>query len=333
MSFKIGNISVERGQKMKGIMGSITMGDGTEVNIPVMVINGISNGPVLGITAGIHGPEVSGIWSLIKVFQELNPKQVSGTLIGIPAANPLSVQVGSYKTPIDGKNISGGFFVPPNPEGGTTERMSAITIIPLLKTVDYEIDLHSNPFPSMPFVLTDWTLCPDKKTRQETKIIADAFGLTVIEMTEGKVSGTRSIFVEKGIPAITPELAGNLYIPEEISLVGVRGIKNVMRAIGMLKGKIEPQKVDVMKGNFIYHGMLLANKGGLIDIKKKPGEKVMAGEIVIEIYNLYGEIVDKVYMPVDGYCWSFLRGIGGTHVVTEGDYLAFVFKERKDFKA
>ena len=332
MNFKIGNICVEHGQKMKGIMGSITMGDGTEVKTPVIVINGSSEGPVLSIIAGVHGPEVSGIWSLITVFKELDPQQVTGTLVGIPAANPLSVQVGTYKTPIDDKNISGAGFISPNPDGGTTERLSAI-ISPLLRMSDYVIDLHANPFPSMPFVLIDLKNCLNEKTRKGTTTIAEAFGLTVIEWNVEKVTSTRSMCVAKGTPAITPELAGSIYISDEISSAGVRGIKNVMRVLGMLKGEFEPQEVDVIRGDFIFYGMLVANKGGLIYVKKRPGEKIMTGETVIEIYNLYGEIVDEVLMPVDGYCWAFTGGIRGTHVVTEGDSLAYIFQNRVDFRS
>lgn len=47
-----------------------------------------------------------------------------------------------------------------------------------------------------------------------------------------------------------------------------------MRKIGMLKGEPEFQNVDVMKGDFVFYGMLVANKGGLIYIKKSQERKL-----------------------------------------------------------
>jgi hypothetical protein len=65
-------------------------------------------------------------------------------------------------------------------------------------------------------------------------------------------------------------------------------------------------------------------------VKTRPGVKIKKDEVAIEILNVYGDVVQEVKMPISGYCWSFTGGVGGSHAVSEGDKLAYVFTEVKE---
>ena len=116
-----------------------------------------------------------------------------------------------------------------------TERM-ANHINEALEKADYVIDMHANPLPSMPFVLTSLGLCPTVEVEKEAKKIANAFGATVIDWPTNTATTIRNICVVRGKPSITPEFSGNIYMWDEITNIGIRGIKNVTKAIGMLAG-------------------------------------------------------------------------------------------------
>ena len=158
----------------------------------------------------------------------------------------------------------------------------------------------------------------------------EAIGLTIVDWPYNKPRGIWDICLQHGKPTAALELPGNHYVFDKITQVGVKGVMNVMKAIGMFEGQLEKQNVKVLKGDFRFYGWLFAQRGGIMFIKKEPGEKIEKGETVIEILNIYGDVIQDVKMPVTGYCWSFTPGGGGvgfTHAVSEGHRLAYVFTE------
>jgi hypothetical protein len=83
-----------------------------------------------------------------------------------------------------------------------------------------------------------------------------------------------------------------------------------------------------MEGDFVAAGRLMTNTGGLMWVRQPPGKFLRQGEVAVEIMNVWGDIVEEVRMPLDGYCWSFTGGIAETHAVTEGTELAYIFRDR-----
>mgnify|MGYP005725745905 FL=1 len=65
----------------------ITDGLGNPINIPVMVAKGEKDGPILGLTAALHGNELNGISVIQRLFRELDINDLSGTVVGIPVVN------------------------------------------------------------------------------------------------------------------------------------------------------------------------------------------------------------------------------------------------------
>jgi predicted deacylase len=202
-----------------------------------------------------------------------------------------------------------------------------------LETADMVVDMHANPLPSMPFVIKDvQSNFKDEETSVNTQKMAEAFGFTIIEMPykANQPASIRAASTARGIPALTPELAGNIYIEDDVCRPGTIGLRNTMRAFDMIAGEPERQPVEVLHGHFRFAGRLRANRGGLMVIKKRPGERIAKDETVIDIVNVYGDVVEEVKMPQEGYCWSFTGGIGGTHAISEGDNLAYYFVEVTD---
>jgi predicted deacylase len=228
-------------------------------------------------------------------------------------------------------NLSGPwYFSPIEKEKGSITMRMAYYINEALKMADYVIDIHANPLPSIGFALTNLALCQNEKVRQDTRKMVEAFGLTIMDWPFKQARGIWDAGLQHGKPTASLELPGNHYIWDDITEVGVRGVMNAMKVIGMIDGQLEKQETIVIKGNFTFYGWLYAQRGGLMFVKKKMGEKIQKGETVIEIVNLYGDVVEEIKMPINGYCWSFTPGGGGvgiTHAVSEGHRLAYIFIE------
>ena len=328
----IGDTEAKSGEIAKGSLGAIELADGSMIRIPLITVNGKDDGPVLTVVAGVHGPELTGIAALQKAIKRVDPASLKGALLGIPGANPLAITFGKYTTPIDEVNLSGPWFLPSKGEDASITQRMARHINAAIEKADYVIDMHANPLPSIAFVLTDLNMCSDDKTRGGQKKIATAFGATIIDWPLEQATSLRSICVRNGKPAITPELPGNIYMWEEITEIGAIGILNVMKAIKMIDAEPEKQKIDVIKGDLCYYGRLVAQRGGLMFPRKKPGQKIEKGDTVIEIVDVYGDRVEEIKMPINGYCWAFNGGVGGTHAISEGDKLAYVFTERSEIR-
>jgi predicted deacylase len=58
--------------------------DGTS---PVMVVHGTRPGPVLCLTAAIHGDELNGVEIVRRVMNRLDPGKLGGTVVGAPIVN------------------------------------------------------------------------------------------------------------------------------------------------------------------------------------------------------------------------------------------------------
>lgn len=327
---QIGQLTASPGQIVKGHLGFVTLADGNKVGVPAVIAHGAESGPVLTVTTSVHGTEINGTGSVLRLINSLDPGKMKGTLIAVTASNPFAFQVGSYFTPFiarsDGKNLSSASVWPPDPEGTLTDRVAAV-IAPAVHAATHVIDLHSNPDDAIPFTLINRGLAPNDETREKMEQMAKAFGFTIIESSGGP-TGINGGSVANGVPAMTPELTGNMFLRDENTNAGVIGVRNVMKSIGILEGDLEKQPIEPMQGDFVAAGRLTSHKGGLVWVKQPPGKFMKKGDVAIEMMDVWGNIVEEVKMPFDGYCWSYTGGIGGTYVVPEGTPIAYAFRER-----
>lgn len=73
---------------------------------------------------------------------------------------------------------------------------------------------------------------------------------------------------------------------------------------------------------------LTLHKGGLMWIKHPPGTFLREGDAVVDMMDVWGDIVEEVKVPYDGYCWNFTGGVGYTQAVPGGTQIAVTFRER-----
>ncbi len=132
--FSMGSVTAKAGTVAKGKLGSFYLSDGTQVDIPLIVVNGAKPGPVLWLSAAMHGQELSGIgvlWELVE--KHLDPTLLRGTAVVAPLLNPFSFNGGTYYNPLDGYNINRVF--PGDPHGLTTARLASLVLEEGIKKV------------------------------------------------------------------------------------------------------------------------------------------------------------------------------------------------------
>lgn len=328
----VGNVTVAREEIKKGVIKGVELFNNVSVDIPVLMLNGAKEGPTLLLMSTQHGTEIQGIEVIRRVMREqLKPMNLRGVVIAIPVGNPLAFMHHQYLSWID--NLDVGGVRADRPEGNTTERLAHALWKEAWSKANLIVNIHCNTRPDS--LIYQWINVGNEATREKLEKMAEAFGVTTIVSDEplqkDALPTMENLAVTAGIPVILEELIDGRWISEPSTSVGVRGVLNTMKAFDMIDGEIEPQKgIPIVPGVNRYHGIIRANRGGLIRLHKKPGELIRKGEAIAEIYDLYGDIIEQVKMPVEGYVWAYPCGqsfgtSGGVQAVQTGANIAYAF--------
>jgi predicted deacylase len=313
----VGNVSAKPGETKIGPAFSVELRDGTPVSLPVILVNGAEKGPTLVITAAVHPTELVGVEAVRVVTREiLDPKKLKGRIIAFPLTNPLGLQFGEYTSPHDKVNMSVAY--PGSAQGTLTSRLANFIWENATKKATLCMDFHENVKPCLHFSIVGYSKSPE--VEKQALEAAKAFGITVIRPAGARfeLPGTKpgdlsysSTCMANGIPAFTPEFEASTELTmnrdEEVTIqVAVRGLLNVMKLMKMIPGSIEEQTgIQVLRGNFEFKGMTKANRGGIVHRLVKTGVKLKKGTPIAKIYSIYGDVVETIEMPFDGYVWGW----------------------------
>jgi len=314
--------------------------NGCELTIPLHVIKGKKEGPVLGLFAAVHGAEYYHNRIIRRIVNETDPEEINGMILAVPVANPLAFSHRSRNTPnppetsVDFANLNRVFpgkrLVPlfgsiEPTDVSLTMKMAAIIADEVIQKCNYVIDFHGN----FQGIAQKKMLYNNTKESFE---LARIFGLGIIHDTISASDAVRSQYsgltgyAEKiGIPGICPEIGGCGFgesFEKKCEGMGVQGIRNVMIHLKMFEGEIKlPNK------QFYYRNCphIRAIYGGYLESKMepegigvgKPTREVKKGEVLGKFYNPYTfKEVEQLKAPVDGLL-NYIRISGIVDVQNE----------------
>ncbi len=241
--FSIGSIQANPGEKVTGKL-IVEKGIDEGTFIPITIIHGQNPGPVLTLTAGIHGTEYVPIIALQELNSEIDPKDLSGTVILIQVANiPAFLNRSVYTSPIDQKNLNRIF---PGSEDGTISERIAFTISnEIFGRSNYYIDLHGGEFNErLVNFLYFFYGCPENDLCEKSRMMAQAMGNNYLNPVKynasfGSQSADPAIIVafRMGVASILAEFGDQGTVDYEDLQDAKKGVINVMRTIGMLDGE------------------------------------------------------------------------------------------------
>jgi predicted deacylase len=337
-ALKVGEVSAEPGRRNHGPATWVELRDGSRVHLPVILLNGQDEGPRVVINCATHPTELVGYAAIQILTRQIDATKLKGSIIAFPISNPLGMQWGEYITPHDYVNMYVAY--PGSKDGSITSRLANFIWENASKSADLVMDVHENVKPCLHFSYV--AHCEDQKVENKALEAAKAFGLTIIRpkgefalagMKPGDVEYVDALLAN-GVPAFTPELeAGtDLTMGEEWTSVrvAVRGMMNVLRKMEMIQGSPEPQtEVKVFSGNFAFYGMSIANRGGIVNRLVDVGVKLKKGTAIATVLNPYGEVIETLKIPVDGYLWGWNIGSPPNFnwSVQSGDSVAFIYQD------
>ena len=143
---KIGNIEAPKGHKAFGrFTTGITHAD-FSVDIPLHIINGARDGPVLLVQAGVSGLEIEPAMTLPGLVKKIDPTQMAGTLILVPLLNTTGFEFEQRNAIWDDKDLNtlGRGQV----DGSVSERMIYHYYDQVVRRADGLLDLHTGALSS-----------------------------------------------------------------------------------------------------------------------------------------------------------------------------------------
>lgn len=263
------------GEKRKFSFQEVQTFEGSFLNTAIFAAHGVQPGPTLCLTALVHGDERNGFEVARTAFAGTDARQLSGTLIALPAINVNGFRTGSRYMP-DRRDLNRSF--PGNPRGSNTSLIAGIVFETIKTHCDALIDLHTGSFDraNLPQVRVDLG-------NPRALELAKRFGATVVMGGSGPDGSLRKETMDAGIPAIIYEAGLPLrFEPDEIAR-GVQGVRNVMIHLGMVTGK--PSEPTPAARIFASSRWLRApvGQGGVFYADKTLGAVINAGDIVAHI--------------------------------------------------
>lgn len=306
--FAVGTASAAPGQKATGYL-EVPAGVDAATNIPVVVVNGAKPGKILALVSGAHGTEYASIIAIEKLIGELDPAQISGTVILVPLVNiPSFEQKVPHVNPVDGKSMNR--FYPGKADGTQTERASYLITKEIVDRCDYLIDYHGGDLDESLRPYAYWGPTGREAQDHISKEMVLAFGLDHIIIWRERptdpgatryLDNTASV---RGKPSIVVE-AGHAGTVEtdDVALL-VNGTLSTMRALKMLPGEphaIEnPVWIDKLVDVIAFtpeSGFQTKDVAGIWYPLVKRGTYVSAGMKLGTVTDFFGKIIAEPRAP------------------------------------
>ncbi len=279
------------------------------IALPVYIIQGTAK-PRLTVVGAQHSCEYCGSDALIRLirdFDQIDPETVNGSIVLIPVANvpgyPLRTCCVSQ---FDGSNLNRSY--PGDPQGTTTERIAHV-IWSIAKTGDYVLDLHGGDISEHIIQYAEMHLSDQKEINEISLRLAGCFDLDVVLFS---IAGSdyaypdfRSLYglaQENGIPAAIIE-AGGCGISDEHSVeYFYEGLKNVFHRFGFLEMDRKPEWIKEKRTLQVTMGVSSIERpaAGVFRSCVSAGDLVKKGQLLGEITDYFGEILDTIRSPRNG---------------------------------
>lgn len=319
-AFAIGTSEIAAGTRQTVDLPFSVMSNHTPVTLPVHVIHGRRDGPVMFVSAAVHGDEVIGAEIVRRLLRTPALKTLRGTLLAVPIVNAFGLMNHSRYLP-DRRDLNRSF--PGSPRGSLASRLAHLFLTEVVARCDIGIDLHSAAVhrTNLPQV----RVTPgNSRTLELARIFAAPLTLT----SKTRPGSLRHTAQERGVDILLYEAGEALRFDETAVRAGVSGTLRIMRHLGMIAGKASSKR----KNSTILSrdsSWVRSPEGGLLRIHKDIGAEVAEGDLLAVVSNPFGEHETTITAERAG----LIIGRTKLPIVHEGDGLFHIATIAADISA
>ena len=260
---------------------------GRAIRIPVLVVRGARSGPVLGVSAAVHGDEVNGISIIHQLIQRLDPRKLSGTLVTVPVVNVPAFEAHTRHTP-HGFDLNLHF--PGRANGNAVEVYAHRLLEAVFRKVDALVDLHtaSRGRSNSLYVRADMK-------REATARMAYLQRPQIIlhnKASDGTLRGALDV------PAITVEVGNPSRFQRDYIRRAVAGLRAVLGELGMTARRpvvMGAPPVLCARSRWIY-----TQEGGLLEVLPGLADVIEADQPIARLVDPFGDVRRTYLAPEAG---------------------------------
>lgn len=263
---------------------------GRSLSVPALIARGAEPGPVLGVTAAVHGNELNGIPAIHRLIEQLDCDQLRGTVVGIPIVN-VPAYLNHNRTLKEGMDLNR--LMPGRADGNAGEQLAFRLRTRLIEQFDYLVDLHTASFGRVNSLYVRANL-----RHPVARDMAVWQGPEIVVHNEADDGTLRRAAMKAGIPAITVEVGDPQRFQRRLIKSSVSGLFNILYGLELLPGEaVVPEEEPVIcdRSSWYY-----AERGGLLEVFPGVTDRVRAGDVVARITNLFGDTIAEFRVPRGG---------------------------------
>lgn len=287
------------------------------VHVPIHIRRGKKDGPVVFITAALHGDEINGTGAIRQLIHDDAFILKKGAIIFAPVLNLLAFDRHSRYLP-DRRDLNRSF--PGLITGSLASRMAHIIFDEIVARSDYGIDLHTAAVRR-----TNYPTVRGDLSNFKVRKLAESFGSEIILDTKGPSGGLRREACKAGCPTIIMEGGEVWKVQPSIVESSTRGIKNVLSTLNMLDLPIikPAYQVIVEKSKWIR-----AEHGGFMQFHVQPGDMIEKGNPLATNTTLLGNEQNILYAPFN----AVVLGMTSLPAISPGEPICNLGKLPKKYR-
>ena len=293
---------------------------GTE--IPIAIVKGAKPGPTLAVIAGISGTAYGPVSGLQQLAANLNPAELSGTLILVPLANvPAFLARSIYLSPVDHKDLGRAF--PGKPDGTLTERIAHALTTQVIAKADAVIIADAGGTNTM---LTNHVFqyaTSDPKLATQIASMAMAFGVSYIVNAKASPTSPEGVALAQSKPVLKVMCGGFGLNDSRTTDVITKGVLAMLNLQGMIKDSAGKTRSPVY---FDSVSTIESSLTGYLTVYAQRGQSIRKGEALYGISGYLGKAPQMFNCPFDGIILS----LTATPPISKGEPIAVIGMPRKD---
>jgi predicted deacylase len=281
----------------------------TQIDTPIYAYRAMEEGPVLALTAGMHGDEINGMEIVRRIIAAGHNRVLRGTVVCMPIINVYGFLNYSRDVP-DGKDINRSF--PGSKTGSLASRVAYHLMKEVIPFIDYGIDFHTGGamrtnYPQVRCVMQD------PKNAQ----LAEAFHAPFTIDSPFRPHSLRQSAAKLGKHIIVFEGGESLRFDQHAIGEGINGTLRLMRHLKMIDRAPKPgvENKIVWSSSWVR-----ARTGGLFQPLISSGDMVQKNQTVGTMTDPFGEFNEQIKSPITGY----VVGLNNIPVVNAGDALMHI---------
>lgn len=259
--------------------------------VPVIALAGPEPGPVVGITAAVHGNELNGIPVIHRLLSTLVKTGLrKGTLVAVPILN-IPAYLRQQREFEDGVDLN---RIMPGKEPGNMSSLYAHRVFNrVIRKFNYLIDLHTASSGRVNSLYIRANM-DDEVTARLARLVAPQI-IVHNPASDGTLRGAAE---DIGIRALTIEIGDPQRFQRDLVRAARLGVQEILEHLGMLDNISDPETptvIECSRSMWMY-----TDRGGILRVLPNLVDRVKAGQLVARLHDIWGDLVGEYHAPEDG---------------------------------